>query len=158
MIDPVTALATASAAYNMIKKGFEVGREVEDMAGDLSRWMGAMSDLNKAHDHAKKPPLFKKLMASKTVEQEALEAWQAKIKAEKMRDGLRELISFSKGPSAWNELVQMENKIRKERQAAIYAQKERRRAWTDGILITLLISAGLGILGWFVWLLLTYNS
>ena len=63
MIDPVTALATASAAFNVIKKGFEVGRDVESMAGDIGRWMGAVSDIKKSDEFAKKPPLFKKMVA-----------------------------------------------------------------------------------------------
>ena len=29
MIDPVTALAAATTAFNAIKKGFEVGRDIE---------------------------------------------------------------------------------------------------------------------------------
>jgi len=37
MIDPVTALATASSAFNLIKKGFSVGRDVESMGKDLGR-------------------------------------------------------------------------------------------------------------------------
>ena len=64
MIDPVTALATATSAFSMIKKGFEVGRDVESMGADLGRWMGAMSDLKKAEEYTKKPPLFKKIFAS----------------------------------------------------------------------------------------------
>jgi hypothetical protein len=44
----MSALATASATFNVIKRGFEVGRDIEQMAGDLSRWMGAMSDLNRS--------------------------------------------------------------------------------------------------------------
>ena len=35
MVDPVTALATATAAFNLIKKGFEVGRDVESMYGNM---------------------------------------------------------------------------------------------------------------------------
>ena len=63
MIDPVTAVATATSAFSMIKKGFEVGRDVESMGADLGRWMGAMSDLKKAEEYTKKPPLFKKIFA-----------------------------------------------------------------------------------------------
>ena len=46
LMDPVTAMATASAAFGAIKKGFQIGRDIESMASDLSRWMGAMSDLD----------------------------------------------------------------------------------------------------------------
>ena len=154
MIDPVSALATASAAYNVIKKGFEIGREVEDMAGDLGRWMGAMSDLNKASDAAKKPPLFKKLVASKSVEQEAMDAFAAKLKADQMRDDLRNMISMLHGPSKWNELVQMEVKIRKQRQEMIYKQKERQQFWIDVFLVGVSVCIGVAVLVGFIWLLM----
>ena len=85
MIDPVTALATATSAFSMIKKGFEVGRDVESMGSDLGRWMGAMSDLKKAEEYTKKPPLFKKIFAAGSVEEEAMAAFMAKKKAEDMR-------------------------------------------------------------------------
>ena len=42
------------------------------MSGDLSRWMGSVSDISKADEYAKKPPLFKKLFASGSVEEEAM--------------------------------------------------------------------------------------
>ena len=140
MIDPVTALATASAAFNMIKKGFEVGRDIESMASDIGRFMGAVSDIDKSAELAKKPPIFKKLIASKSVEQEALEAFMAKQKAQDMRDDLRKLISWTRGPSAWQELIRMEADIRKQRQQMIYAQQERRRKVVEGIAIVVLIA------------------
>ena len=40
------------------------------MAGDLSRWMGAVSDIKKADEYNKKPPLFKKLFKAGSVEEE----------------------------------------------------------------------------------------
>ena len=49
MFDPVTisaAVATASTAFNGIKRAFAAGRDFESMAGDLSRWMGAVSDVD----------------------------------------------------------------------------------------------------------------
>ena len=64
MIEVAAALSVATSAFNAIKKGFEVGRDIESMSGDLSRWMGAASDINKADEYAKKPPLFKKLFAA----------------------------------------------------------------------------------------------
>ena len=86
MVDPITAVATATAAFNAIKQGFQMGRDVEGMASDIGRWMGAVSDINKADEYAKKPPLFKKLFASGSVEEEALQSFMAKKKAEDMRE------------------------------------------------------------------------
>jgi hypothetical protein len=45
MLDPVTVIATASAAYNALKKGIEIGRELQDMGGQLATWAGAISDI-----------------------------------------------------------------------------------------------------------------
>ena len=127
MIDPITAIAGATAAFNTIKKGFAVGRDIESMAGDLGRWMGAVSDITKAEELNKKPPLFKKLFQAGSVEEEAMTIFMAKKKAEDMRQELRNIISVTRGPSAWTELLQTEANIRKQRQKAIYDQEERRR-------------------------------
>jgi len=127
MIDPVTALAAATTAFNAIKKGFEVGRDIESMSGDLSRWMGSVSDISKAEEYAKKPPLFKKLFASGSVEEEAMASFMAKKKAEDMRYQLKQIITFSRGIGAWEELLRTEGEIRKKRQKAIYEQQERRK-------------------------------
>ena len=78
MIDPISAIATATAAFNTIKQGFQAGREIEGMAGDIGRWMGAVSDIKKAEEYNQKPPLFKKLFQAGSVEEEALQIFMAK--------------------------------------------------------------------------------
>jgi len=158
MIDPITALATATSAFNLIKKGFEVGRDVESMGADLGRWMGAMSDLKKADEYAKKPPLFKKIFNAGSVEEEAMAAFMAKKKAEDMRDELKKLISWTRGPSAWDELLRMEAEIRKKRQQAIYDQQERQRKLFETIAIVLLIGLCAGILIGGAWWLIEYKA
>ena len=152
MVDPITAVATATAAFNAIKKGFQMGRDIEGMAGDLGRWMGAVSDIKKADEYSKKPPLFKKLFQAGSVEEEALNAFMAKKKAEDMREELRNIISFSRGPSAWQELLKTEADIRKKRQAAIYAQEEYRRKVIEIVMITLAGLLVVGLISIFVWL------
>ena len=44
-MDPITAFGVATTAFNAIKKGFQVGRDVESMSKDLGRWMGAIQDV-----------------------------------------------------------------------------------------------------------------
>ena len=92
LIDPVTAIAGATAAFNAIKSGFSVGRDIESMAGDLGRWMNCTSDLKKSEEMNKKPPLFKKLFQSGSVEEEAMAIFMAKKKAEDMREQLKQII------------------------------------------------------------------
>jgi len=144
LIDPVTAIAGATAAFNAIKSGFSVGRDIESMAGDLGRWMSHVSDLKKAEDMNKKPPLFRKLFQAGSVEEEALQIFMAKKKAADMRDQLRQIIVATRGPSAWDELIKTEADIRKKRQEAIYAQQERRQQVLEivGIGFLMIVIAG----------------
>ena len=153
MIEIVGAVSAATAAFNTIKNGFAAGREIESMAGDLSRWMGAVSDIKKADEYNKKPPLFKKMFQSGSVEEEAMQIFMAKKKAEDMRAELKQIISFTRGPSAWEELLRTEADIRKKRQQAIYDQQERRRQIMEviGVIVLILIIGGfLFGLGW-IW-------
>ena len=81
-----------------------MGKDVESMYGDIGRWMGAVSDVNHAAKMSKNPPLFKKLFAGSSVEQEAMDAFAAKKKAEAMEEELRTWINMVHGPNAWNRL------------------------------------------------------
>lgn len=155
-MDPVSALATASAAFGVLKKGFQVGRDIESMAGDLGRWMSAMSDLSEAERQAKNPPIFKKLAFKGSVEEEAMQAFAAKKKAEDMRYELKQFISLSLGSSKWEELVRMEGQIRKERQETIYKQAQRRQKFVEWVGIIILTSLMGGAFVGLIWLL--YNA
>tara|TARA_A100001011_G_C14211569_1_gene800162 strand:- start:365 stop:841 length:477 start_codon:yes stop_codon:yes gene_type:complete len=139
MIEVVAAVSAASSAFNAIKAGFSAGRDIEGMASDLSRWMGAVSDIKKADEYNKKPPLFKKIFNAGSVEEEAMQIFMAKKKAEDMRAELKNIISFTRGPSAWEELIRTEGEIRKKRQKAIYDQQERRRKILEWIAIFILV-------------------
>ena len=140
MIDPVTAIGLATTAYNGIKKAVSTGKELHDMAGTLQQWAGAMSDLDFAHKQAQNPPMFKKLFGASQIEQNALEVWGHKNKAKEMREEMRKHISFYYGPSAWDEIVAIEAKMRKERKEAVYAAEERKQQ-----IIEILIGVGLAV-------------
>jgi hypothetical protein len=122
------------------------------MAGDLGRWMGAVSDLKKAEELNKKPPLFKKLFNAGSVEEEAMTIFMAKKKAEDMRDQLRQIIVATRGPSAWDELVKTEADIRKKRQQAIYDQQERRQKVIEVVAISGLILVIVVFIGFLIYL------
>jgi len=154
VIDPISAVAMATGAFNTIKKGFAMGRDIESMGKDLGRWMGAVSDIKKAEEYNQKPPLFKKLFASGSIEEEAMQIFMAKKKAEDMRDQLREIISTTRGPSAWKELIATEAGIRKKRQQAIYDQEERRDFWIEMSSIAAAVIGVIAIAGWLLWMYL----
>ena len=135
-MDPVTisvAVGVASKAFSAIKQGFAVGRDIEQMSGDIGRWMGAVSDVDNAEKQAKNPPLFGKLFKAGSIEEAAMAAYAAKKKLEEQRYELKVFLNMTHGPGAYDELLQMEGQIRKQRQQTIYKQQQLRRQLGEGI-------------------------
>ena len=146
-MDPVTIISGATVAFNALKKGFAVGKDLQDMSAQLTQWAGCMSDLGQAEKQVKNPPWWKSLGGS--VEEEALAVFAAKRKAEAMRKELKDYISFVMGPSAWDELVAIEAKIRKQKREQEYRKAELQEAiitWTLSSLILFIFFVGLGVL------------
>ena len=135
-MDPVTislAVGVASKAFSAIKQGFAVGRDIEQMSGDIGRWMGAVSDVDNAEKQAKNPPLFGKLFKAGSIEEAAMAAYAAKKKLEEQRYELKIFLNMTYGPKAYEELLQMEGQIRKQRQETIYKQQQLRRQVGEGL-------------------------
>ena len=139
MLDPITAIATATAAFNGVKKLVAAGKELEDCMGQMAQWYTALSDLSEAEKNAKNPPLFKKLTSGKSVEQEALEIFAHRRKVAAQEKELREIILYAYGQDAWRELIGLRRRIRLEREKAIYAQQRKRKDtfWTVLTIIVL---------------------
>ena len=127
MVDPITAITAATAAFNIIKKGFDMGRDIESMYSDMGKWMGAVADIRHADQMVKNPSVFKKLFNGSSIEQEAMDVFAAKKKAEEMENELRTYVNLVYGPNSWTDILKLQAKIRKDRQEQIYAQQELRR-------------------------------
>tara|TARA_Y100000593_G_C4175950_1_gene269444 strand:- start:76 stop:555 length:480 start_codon:yes stop_codon:yes gene_type:complete len=127
MVDPVTAIAAATSAFSLIKKGFDAGRDIESMYSDMGRWMGAVSDIRHADQMNKNPSVFKKLFNGSSIEQEAMDIFAAKKKAEEMEQELRTYVNLVYGPNSWADIIKLQGQIRRDRQKQIYAQQELRR-------------------------------
>jgi len=149
-VDPVTIISGATVAFNALKKGFAIGKDLQDMSGQLTQWAGHMADLGQAEKQVKNPPWWKSLGGS--VEAEAIEIFAAKRKAEDMRKELKSYISFTMGPSAWDELVAIEGKIRKQKKEQEYRKAELQEAiitWTLGVLLFIV---GVGIMAFVLYM------
>jgi hypothetical protein len=149
-VDPVTIISGATVAFNALKKGFAIGKDLQDMHGQLTKWAGHMSDLGQAEKQVKNPPWWKSLGGS--VEAESLEVFTAKRKAESMRKELKDYISFTMGPSAWDELVAIEAKIRKQKKEQEYRKAELQEAIITWTISGLLLVLGFGILGFILYM------
>jgi hypothetical protein len=147
MVDPFTAVATATAAFNGIKKMVEAGQNIESTFGQIGKWYGAVADFNEAKRQAENPPLFKKLVNKTSVEEEAMNAFIQEKKIKEQETQLRELLLYMYGPSAYSELTELRRNIRDKREKTVYTQARRQKAlfwnvvgWTT-----------VGVLGWGFW-------
>ena len=158
MVDPATALALASSAFQAIRKGVQVGRDLEGMAKDLSRWGKACADFDFAEKQTKKPPWYKAM--SGAVEAQAMEIFVQRKKLEQQRKELKTWIcgSWHLGPSAWEELLQIEADIRKQKREHEYRRIEIRQKITEWVAGILLFFICVGALVGLVLLMRTSNN
>ena len=152
MVDPITAITAATAAFNIIKKGFDMGRDIESMYSDMGKWMGAVADIRHADQMVKNPSVFKKLFNGSSIEQEAMDVFAAKKKAEEMENELRTYVNLVYGPNSWADIIKLQAKIRKDRQEHIYAQQELRRNILNMIGIVLGAIVGVVAFGFIAYL------
>tara|TARA_R100001079_G_scaffold82929_1_gene46192 strand:- start:5890 stop:6369 length:480 start_codon:yes stop_codon:yes gene_type:complete len=154
-MDPASiglAITAASKAFTAIKNGFAVGREIESMGKDLSRWMGAVSDIDNAEKTAKNASPLRKLFKGKEIEASAIEAFTAKKKLEAQRQELKSFINFHYGANSWNEILHMEAEIRKRRKQEIYERQEFVRKIWEYIGWTFLFCSVIGFIVFLAWL------
>ena len=136
-MDPVTislAVGVASKAFSAIKEGFAIGRDIEQIICIFTDIGGY---------------IFGKLFKAGSVEEAAMAAYAAKKKLEEQRYELKIFLNLTHGPKAYDELLQMEGQIRKQRQQTIYKQQQLRRQLGEGVAWIFLIV----IIGGFILLL-----
>ena len=153
-MDPATigvAITAANTAFNAIKRGFQAGREIESMGKDLGRWMSALSDIDNAEKSAKNASPLRKLFKGNEIEASAIEAFTEKKKLEAQRQELKTFINFHYGPKSWNEILEMEAKIRLQRKKEIYDRQQFVRKIWEGIGYFILFCTVIGFLFFLAW-------
>lgn len=160
MLDPVSAISIATAAFSGIKKAVEMGREIEDVIGQLTKWSNAVSDIDKTVELSKKPSIIKPLrgITGKSLQAQAMEAFAAKRKAQQMRDELRQLIQYSAGQHGWEDFLRIEAEIKKQRQKEVYAEIERREKLKEMILTGFVVAIAFATLIGITWLGIAINE
>ena len=145
MIDPVTAISAATAAFNGIKQLVGVGREIEDCVGQLSKWAGAMSDINFLEQKAKNPPGYKSFTGSP--EAEAMEIFAAKEKIEKQKKEILTMIGYMYGDRGQERYRDILREVKAQRQKHAYRKEEIKQAIVEWIVGILALLSGFAIIG-----------
>jgi len=160
MFDPVSigmALSIGSKAFSMLKQGIAAGREIQDMASQLSEWGKAVSDIAYAADKANEPPgIFKTLFGGGN-QQTAIDIFAAQKQCEQQRKELRQLISYTYGNDAWLDFQNIERRVREQQREQVYRRREIIESimefllWS-GIILAAMVLAGVGLYFWGVYL------
>lgn len=154
MIDPITALSVAASAVSNAKTLIAAGR---DATSALSKFAGAVSDINYAAEKAKSPSLWKTLTGS--AEQEAIEIFAAQKKVQQMRKDIETIIMYQYGPKGLEDYKNTLRQVRLQRQKNEYRKAEIKEAlvmWIVGGLIVLGGVAGMAVL--FYWIGMTQGK
>jgi len=139
-MDPVTAIAAASAAWQAVKKGFEVARGIEDMAGDLARWIDATDNIKAAAFEERR-----KQGQSQSTNSQALEIWAAETRARNQWKELREFIVLNFGMDAWDRFLEIRKQVIADREKSAKLRALKAAARNE-----YMIAGGAAILGLFV--------
>jgi hypothetical protein len=122
------------------------------MTGQLANWGKAFSDFTNLEERQKNPPFWQKTFKGSD-EETALEIFANKKKMEQMRKEIKDHISWHYGPSAWEEVLQIEAQMRKIRKEELYKKQERIDNlinWTVGLVI---FAAGASVLTFIFYLI-----
>jgi len=145
MIDPVTAISAATAAYNGLTKMVKMGREVEDCIGQLSKWAGAASDIAFLEQKHKNPPWYKSFVGSP--ESEAVQIFAAKEKLERQRSEILTMIGYAYGSKGKERYKQILREVKEQRRKHAYRKEEIKQAILEWIVGILALVSGAAILG-----------
>ena len=156
MIDPVTALALAGTAFNGIKKAVQLGKDVQDVYAQLSKWAGHVADV---HEHMtqnpKKPGLFEKIGFAKSATAEAFDHLIAQQKLKEMEKEIKHMFIWGElqhlGMDGYKELIRKRRQIKADREKQIYDQLRKRKMFFN--IIKQSIIGGVAVLAsvWLVW-------
>lgn len=160
MFDPVSigmAISVGSKAFSLLKQGIAAGKEIQDMAAQLSEWGKAVSDIAYAAEKANEPPgVFKTLFGGDT-QKSAIDIFAAQKQCEQQRKELKQLISYTYGHDAWLDFQNIERRVREQQREQVYRRREMIESimefllWAGIILVTMVL-AGVSLYFWGVYL------
>ena len=143
MIDPLTAFAA-------VKGGIAAGKQLYSMTKEITAFFDAVDGANQKHQK-KKSSIFA------SANEEAMDTFLAKQKAADAEEQLRELITNTRGISAYRQLQAIRREIRMERKEdqrlALLRAEEMKENILSGLLIAGFLLICLASGGAYLWYL-----
>jgi hypothetical protein len=150
MVEVTVAIAAASKAVTIIKKGLALGKDTQELSSQFAQFFDAKDKIDKAKADSDHAPIGKKVFAAQSVEAYALEVALAEHKAKELEKQLRELFVYSGQADVYKSMMRARQKERQRRLVVARKIAERRKFLLDLTLIGTMIISGMMFLGFIV--------
>lgn len=142
-MDPITLMATCTAAFNGIKAAVKVGQEVEGVYKQLSKWADAAGQLqqyinNNTGDYGeKKLGIFEKIGFKNSATAEAFDIFIVQQKLREMEDDIYHMFYYGElqhlGAEGYASFIQLRREVRENREKMIRDQSRRRKRFIENM-------------------------
>ena len=132
MIDPFTAFAA-------IKTAVSAGQEIINVTKQIGEFFDGVDELRSKHEKKKNSPFS-------GGDENAMETFVNLQRAKDAEEELRQIVIATRGFSAWQELLDIRARIRRERKEKEAAEKLKKQQQIENIMIYGGVSVGLFIL------------
>lgn len=127
-------LAALNSAYGIVKAAVGNGAEIHNIVSKVSKWAGLVEEAESRHRNERT-----KKNATGELE-EALETWQTVKRIREQEEELRNMIISTTGDlNAWNDIVLIRTRLRKDKINRKKKDDARRRQLQENIAIGVLI-------------------
>ena len=134
-------IAAANAAFAVIKKAIQNGREIADVAGKVGDYVNATEDLRKLGERKKQKG------------RQDLEEFLHLEKLKQQEEELKQWMIYAGRPNLWSDWQKFQAQARKARLAAQEAERKRIKKLVETIALSLSIISVLAamiLLGWWI--------
>lgn len=139
MIDPITAFAAAQAAVAGIQKAIKLGKDVNGLVGEFSRFFDARDAVQKAANDA-----------GKKGQSDTGRAMEIVMQANQLRESeeqLKHMLVYGGYPELWEMMLKERMKIKQARDKAEREAKiERRRVMAQRLLAAQIIGGAIAVI------------
>ena len=129
-MDPLTLLAAAKASYEALKAGIAVGKELQGMAADMGSLFESVAAITRVAADPKGS-----LMAGKSAQQIAMEAYAAKAEADQMMEELKNTFIGEFGIAAWDQVLSATTQIKKDQKAAALEAEKAQEEFLHDVMV-----------------------
>ena len=150
MIEILTAVSLAGKAFNALKRGVEMQRDLSEMTGYFSQFYDSKDKITEASIELENTSFLKKKLKNKSIETQALELAIAKKKTAEYELALREIMQWSGNGETYQEMMRLRRVLRQQKMDRARAKARRKKDLVDITIAVIACSVSVAFIIWIV--------